>query len=297
MPRKSIKKPFLNSLVVYSSTNKKLNINSDEIGMGGEASVHESEDGSYAKIFNNKIDLDYKKNVVEKLYKTQLSNSIITPKELLFDKNKNFIGYTMEKKEGVELGKLLLPKGMQHFPKYTLADIIDLCITIINTYSEIHKESIIVGDINPRNILVYNKTTISIIDTDSFQIGKPSPAYLDTYRRRKYLDKNILSYMRSIRDDSYAITTLIFQLLHYGIPPYGGTNIEALKEAKYIFNPYYEDKYLVTDKTLIKAHNRLSLDLKKLFNDVFRNDKYVLISVLKNQLLAYKKMIEKILKK
>jgi serine/threonine protein kinase len=295
-PKSNIKKAFLKSFGVYTSTNKKLNINADKTCTGGEATIHDSEDGSYAKIFNNDVDLEYKKTIVEELNKMKLSNSIVTPKELLFDKNKNFIGYTMKKKEGIELGKLFLPRGMQHFPNYTLVDIIDLCITIINTYTEVHKQSIIVGDVNPRNILVYDKNNVSIIDSDSFQIGQPSPAYLEEYRRPRYYKKNILSYMRSKRDDTYSITILVFQLLIYGIHPYGGNDEKSIQEAKYIFNLYYPNKHLVTDKVLVKAYSRLSSNLKKLFYDVFKNDKYVLISTLKKNLQSYKQMVLKVQK-
>ncbi len=289
------KRVILDSLIVYSSTNKKVDLYEDNKKRGGEALLYETTDGYLAKIFHkNNINLEYKKDIIQKLKNMNFSNSIITPTEILFDEKQNFIGYMMPKKEGIELGKLLLKKVTDYFPKYKLIDIIDLSISITKAFEEIKSKSIVVGDINPRNILVKNKDNIFIIDTDSFQINKPSHAYMEEYRRPKYRNKDISSYMRTYKDDCYAVTTIIFQLLHFGLLPYGGTDEESLKEAKYVFNPYYPEKNLIKNKVLINAHNRLSHDLKIAFRDVFKYDKSVLISTLKTHLQAYRQMLSEV---
>lgn len=286
----------LNILGVYTSTNKKIDLNAKHINKGGEALIHETykKSASIAKIFNNKaIDLKEKETVLKKLQNANLSNSVVTPNELIYNQDKSFIGYTMKRKDGIELGLILVKKITDYFPNYTLIDVIELCITLINVFKSINNESIIVGDINPRNILVKSKSTIYLIDVDSFQMGKPSPAYKEEYRRKKYYNKDIRSYMRSISDDAYAITTIIFQILHYGMLPYGGDDEESLKNAVYIFNPYYQTKYITKEKMLISAHLRLSQELKITFNDVFKKEKYVDISILKKQLQAYRRMLLK----
>ena len=292
---KIFKKKFLNSLGVYTSTNQKINLNIDNTKRGGEALVYEASNGSLAKLFHkNNINLRYKENIISKLKNLNLSNSIVTPIEMLYNDKQEFIGYTMEKKEGVELGKILLKKITDFFPSYTLIDTIDLAISIVEVFEEIKANSIIVGDVNPRNILVNNKDTIYLIDTDSFQIGSPSLAYMEEYRRPIHRNKNIQSYLRTYKDDCFAVSTILFQLLHFGLLPYGGSDEESLHNAKYIFNPYYPEKNLISNEVLIKAHNRLSHELKLAFRDVFKYDKSVLISTFKKHLIAYKQMLTKV---
>jgi len=286
------KRKLLDTIEVYSSIGQKLDLYADTNKKGGEAEIYDVTDDSLAKIFHKKIDLKYKEDIVEKLIKINFSDSVVKPIEALYDKNQNFIGYSMEKKEEcIELEKIFLGKITDFFPKYTLIDKIDLAITIIEAYQDIHKESVIAGDINGSNVLVSNKDTIFIIDSDSFQIGKPSPAYKDQYRRTRHLSKHILDYMRTRKDDNFAITMLVFQLIHQGRYAYGGTDEESLVNAEYIFNPYYPNKNIETNKVLIRIHNNLSLELKKAFRDVFKYDRSIVISTLKEHLLAYKQIL------
>lgn len=290
---KSNGKQKLNTKEVYSSIGQKIDLYVDNNKRGGEAFVYEASDGSFAKVFHSNIDLDYKKEVVTKLQNIAFSNSIVKPLDSLYDDRKNFIGYSMERKEGVELGKLFLTKITDYFPTYNLIDTVDLAISIVKIFEEIKQNSIVVGDVNPRNILIKNKNTVFLIDCDSFQINKPSPAYMEEYRRPKYRNKNILSYRRNYKDDCFAVATIVFQLFHYGLMPYGGTDEQSLLESKYIFHSYYPDKYLVKKEVLIRAHNRLSSDLKKIFRDIFSLDKTVVISTLRKHLQTYKQILIK----
>ncbi|WP_428025524.1 hypothetical protein, partial [Arcobacter sp.] len=138
-----------------------------------------------------------------------------------------------------------------------------------------------------------DKDTIFLIDCDSFQLNSLSPAYMEEYRRPRHRNKNILSYRRNYKDDCFAVVTIIFQLLHYGLMPYGGTDEESLSKSTYVFHSYYPDKYLVKQEVLIRAHNRLSSDLKRVFRDIFSFDKTVLISTFKQYLIAYKEILIK----
>jgi DNA-binding helix-hairpin-helix protein with protein kinase domain len=276
--KKPVKNTFLNSFGVYTSTNQRLNINADKSCGGGEATIHESEDGDYAKIFNNQVDIKHKKSIVEVLHKAKFSNSIVTPKEILYDDKQNFIGYTMPKQDGVELGKLLIGKVTDYFPEYTLIETLDIALSVIKIFEETKARKVVVGDVNPRNILVANKDNVSL-------------AYMEEYRRPRHRGKSIQSYLRKYSDDCFSVATIIFQLLHFGLLPYGGSDEQSLNESIYIFNPYYPEKNLTTNKVLIKAHSRLSENLKLAFRDIFKNDKYVLISTLKEHILAYKNML------
>ncbi|WP_419763952.1 MAG: hypothetical protein ACNI28_09155 [Arcobacter sp.] len=288
------KRKILDSFEVYTQSNIKIELYDDNKKRGGEALVYDVKGSrSLAKIFHKgNIDLNYKENVVKQLQKLYFSKSIVTPKEILYDGNNSFIGYSMPKKKGVELGKLLIAKVTDFFPNYTLIDTLDIAISITKIFEETKDKKVIVGDVNPRNILVANKDEVYLIDTDSFQVGnKPSLAFMEEYRRPKYRGINIQNYLRIYKDDCFAVATIIFQLLHYGLLPYGGNDEKSLQDSLYIFNPFYPEKNIVTQQVLIKAHNRLSTDLKLTFRDIFKNDKSVLISTLKKHLLTYRNML------
>lgn len=94
-------------------------------------------------------------------------------RELLRDAEGNFVGYRMERARGTELQRALFtrPALEAHFPNWKKADMVQLCITILEKICALHGRGIILGDINPLNILVVSPTEVWFVDCDSYQIG------------------------------------------------------------------------------------------------------------------------------
>ena len=267
--------------------------NQKPIARGGEAKIYATSRNTLAKIFLPNQAISNKLNTITMLMQLQLPNNIATASYILNDVNNNFIGYEMQKLKGVELGLLFLPNGMKkHFKKYNLIDLLTLSISILDLFEVIHQESLIVGDINPRNILVESKDKVALIDTDSFQVGKPSGVGQAIYTRAINIGRPYSSYLRTIADDTYAISVIIFQILHYGALPYGSSNIDDLKYANYLYSPNSHTNHNVNPE-LVKAHHRLSLELKNYFHTQFKEQVYKPLASLKKGLKVYRKTLLK----
>jgi len=281
--------PFFDGkTVLYNASGKMIKIDKDYFAKGGEANIHNISKRLIAKIYHQGKATKNKLNVAHKLINANLPANVIVPIEVLYDENNNHVGYKMKRVAGVELGLLLLQNGIiKHFPKYNLLDVIELCITIVDTFKSINDESIICGDINPRNILVKDKRNISVIDVDSFQIGRPATTGLEEYTRQIHYGKSFDSYMRTIEDDAYAIATIIFQLLHRGSFPFGGTDTDSIQNGIYLYHPTNKSTNNVQSE-LVDAHHNLSHELRVYFYTQFANKQYVSITKLLDFLYEYR---------
>jgi hypothetical protein len=279
-------------LEYYGKNNRKFQIDKKPLAEGGEAIIYRVSVRRVAKIFHDGHATSDKEKKLNKLLKSNLPNNVLKPTELLYDKDGKFVGYIMSFANGVELGELFLPNGLNNtFPQYNLIDLTQLCLTIIQAYQSIHQESIICGDISFRNILVNSKNKVYILDVDSFQIGSPSPAGLDTYTRTCNQGKSFKGYMRNIEDDSYAITMLVFQILHYGYLPYGGDDVKSIKDGICLFNPEMTSHPEVKQE-IVDCYCDLSMELQVYFHEVFGLKKYRTLEQLFSHLVAYKKMLQ-----
>ena len=85
---------------------------------------------------------------------------------------KEFVGYMMPKAKGKELQKSIFikPLFLKNFPNWKKRDTVELCITILEKIKYLHDRNIVMGDINPANILVVSPKEVYFVDTDSYQV-------------------------------------------------------------------------------------------------------------------------------
>ena len=155
---------------------------------------------------------------------------ICLPKALLYNNNHEFVGYTMEQAEGKELQKcIFIPQLLaKNFPDWTKLETVTLCITILKKIKYLHDRNVILGDINPLNILVKSPTEVYFVDTDSYQIeGYPCPVGTTKFTAPEIQHKNFREFLRTIGNERFAVATLLFMIMLPGKPPYsrkGGEN-------------------------------------------------------------------------
>lgn len=137
----------------------------------------------------------------------------------------------MPKAEGLELSKSVfkLPLLKKYFPHWKKRDLVELCISILKKIKILHSNHIILGDINPMNILVKSPSEVYLIDCDSYQIDDfPCPVGTDSFSPPENIGKNFATFLRTKTHDNFAIAVLLFMILHVGKHPYdqqGGENI------------------------------------------------------------------------
>lgn len=216
---------------VFTSNKEKIQLK-DEIGQGGEGAVYETNTQYIAKIY-------YKYKVTKRIYeKLQLMISrkvafegICFPVDILLNAHNEFVGYLMPKAKGYQLQKIMFSKPLlnKYFPNFTKRDMIELCITILKKIEFLHSINVILGDINPNNILVVSPKEVYFVDTDSYQVeGFPCPVGTINFTAPEIQGKKYDSFLRTMGNEKFAIATLLFMIMLPGKPPYSQKDGENL---------------------------------------------------------------------
>lgn len=204
----------------------------DEKASGGEGTIYTTNvPNIVAKIYKpEKLDRAKFEKLKLMMTKSIDCDGICFPLALLYNDRSEFVGYLMNKAEGRELQRcLFIPQLLsKNFPNWTKVDTTKLCITILNKLKYLHERNVILGDINPNNILVVSPDTVYFVDTDSYQIeGFPCPVGTINYTAPEIQRKEYSSFLRTIGNENFAVATLLFMIMLPGKPPYslqGGEN-------------------------------------------------------------------------
>lgn len=206
-----------------------------KIALGGEGCIYDLEDGTVAKIYHqSKLTVGRRKKLERMMAEPVNCAGVCWPKELLSDAEGNFVGYRMERARGTELQRALFtrPALEAHFPEWKKADTVQLCITILEKICALHERGIILGDINPLNILVVSATEVWFVDCDSYQIGGyPCPVGTVRFTAPEIQKRNFADFLRTEGNEAFAIATLLFMIMLPGKSPYAQEGGGDLGEA------------------------------------------------------------------
>ena len=197
-----------------------------EIGSGGgEGYIYDTDHpNTVAKIYKpGKIDGAKFEKLKLMLTKNIQCEGVCFPKALLYNSRGEFVGFLMDKASGKELQKcIFIPMLLRkYFPNWKKKDTVQLCITILNKLKYLHDRNVILGDINPNNILVVSSTEVYFVDTDSYQIGGyPCPVGTINYTAPEIQKKRFDSFLRTMGNERFAVATLLFMIMLPGKPPY-----------------------------------------------------------------------------
>lgn len=200
---------------------------------GGEGSIYFTDLSDFvAKIYKqDKLDKSKLEKIKLMLTKKIECDGVCFPVACLFNVKNEFVGYLMKKAHGKELQKcVFIPKLLAKiFPDWQKKDTVQLCITILNKIKYLHDRNVILGDINPNNILVVSPLEVYFVDTDSYQIeGYPCPVGTINFTAPEIQRKpSFGSFLRTIENERFAVATLLFMIMLPGKPPYslqGGEN-------------------------------------------------------------------------
>ena len=203
----------------------------EEMASGGEGRIFTTNTPYLAKIYKEgKLSQRKYEKIKLMLSKKINCTGICYPQACLYNKDKQFVGYLMPRAQGKELQKCLFIKPLlfKNFPHWKKRDTVELCITILEKIKYLHSRNIIIGDINPANILLVSPTEVYFVDTDSYQIeGFPCPVGTINYTAPEIQRKTFATFLRSYGNEYFAVATLLFMIMLPGKPPYsqqGGEN-------------------------------------------------------------------------
>ena len=278
------------------------------IAAGGEGHIFLTDESSVVcKIYKKESLTELKRDKIKLMLTRQVDiRGIAWPIDYVMNKSGDFVGYVMPKAHGVPLQPTIFVKP--HFekclPNWTRRDLAVVCLKFLEYMQTLHAANILVGDINPLNILI-NKDSDDVwfVDTDSFQIENyPCPVGTVNFTAPEIQGQKYTSFLRTKEHELFAVATMLFMILLPGKPPYsqqgGGTPGENIRNMRFPY-PFHNDEANVQHRgenlpsgpyRFIWSH--LSWGLKEAFHETFRNNKRVSLERWMDLLGKYKFSIE-----
>ena len=196
----------------------------ERIGGGGEGNIYETNTPFVAKIYKQEKITKDKKEKLELMVSRKIQyEGVCFPVGIVNNLENEFVGCLIPKAKGKQLQTSIFIKPLfqKYFPGWKKRDTVELCITILKKIKYLNDRNIIIGDINPANILVVSPKEVYFVDTDSYQVGDfPCPVGTVNYTAPEIQKRNFSSFFRSKGNERFAIATLLFMIMVPGKPPY-----------------------------------------------------------------------------
>lgn len=268
---------------VYNKNQKTINLK-EEINKGGEGTVYLVDERTVAKIYHPKsLTVEKEAKIKALLSKKIRFEGICAPMESLYDNKDKFIGYLMQKadaEKGFELQTCIFNPALlkNKLPNWTRLNLVNLSITILEKIKYLHQNGIIIGDINPFNILIKDDKTVFFVDVDSYQVDN-FPCPVGTVHFTAPEIQNVESFNKLIRTEEheyFAVATLLFMIFLSGKTPYsfqgGGNMKENITSMNFSYPLGDEDNYMAPQGMWEFIWSELSYEVRKAFYTVFKEN-------------------------
>ncbi|WP_240694724.1 hypothetical protein [Cryobacterium sp. SO1] len=234
------------SVIAESQHSRHALVLGDLIGEGGEGSVYavQGDKSQVVKIFDKDHRTEHRKAKLELLISHELgSQGIGFPTNIVTNSDGNFVGYAMPRASGKELqATIMRPARFRRvYPTWTKADLVDVCVSFLEKVAYLHSLNILLGDINPKNLMVDEHKNVWIIDADSWQVeGYPCPVGTAMFTASS-ITGDYADVLRTVEEERFAVATMLFMILITGQFPYaragadGGDFAALIKEGKFAF--------------------------------------------------------------
>src|SRR5215475_13272682 len=209
------------------------------IGTGAEGEVYEIQDNSdlVAKVYHEPPPKEKAEKLValSRLGNERLFNLSAWPVTTLRDaQDGEVVGFVMKKiSQAEEVHALHSPKSrLQKFPEASWAFLIYVAANIARAVAAVHEHGLVIGDVNPKNILVTRKATVYLLDVDSFQVSADGKTYRCEGGFPEYTPPELQGVAfrdvdRAQEHDCFGLGVVIFQLLFMGRHPFSGRYLDA----------------------------------------------------------------------
>lgn len=173
-----------------------------------------------------------------------------------------FWGSNPERVEGLVLPQIVGPQPLHqlynpaaraaHFPKADHRTLVDAARQLCAVFAAAHEMGIVLGDVNPSNVLLDSTGQIQLIDLDSSQFtspyGRSWPCDLGTplFTPPEWHGKPLRGSIRTPESDAFGLAVLLFHLLQGGRHPFSGVPAgpnapqrpeEAIRLKLYAYSP------------------------------------------------------------
>ena len=219
---------------IYTQTGKPIALG-EVLGQGGEATIYAT---NHAKIQAVKVyrappssALVDKLTTLVGLASNRFLKFCAFPVVLIRDRpDGRVIGYGMQRLHASlrPLHQLYGPRDRkEYFPDSNWKFLIHMARNLAQAVALLHEVGIVVGDLNPNNILVGPRGELFVVDVDSFQVSDAGRMYRCTVGMPDFLAPELISRPLDATDrapahDDFVLAILIFHLLNLGRHPFQG---------------------------------------------------------------------------
>lgn len=257
-----------------------------EVSQGGEGVIYEtSTPGMVCKIYHSDKLTSLKRQKIELMVSRKIDRvGICWPTEIILNKHREFVGYIMPRADGKTMQASMVVKAvlLKNFPKWQRIDLVNLCLAFLEQVRYLHSLNILVGDINPQNLLItQDSKRLWLVDTDSFQVEAfPCPVGTVTFTAPEIQGQAYGNFLRSMQHELFAVATMLFMILFPGKPPYsqlgGGSTAENIKSKKFPYRDFNDKENFSGENAPHGSWgiiwNHLSKDMRAAFHRTFSRD-------------------------
>jgi DNA-binding helix-hairpin-helix protein with protein kinase domain len=204
-----------------------------ELGHGGEGAVFavEGHGDQVAKIYSappepRKI---RKLSAMAEVAVPALLRIASWPLDLLTDGNGTVCGFVMPRLIARrDIHELYSPKSRSEaFPEADFRFLVHVGANIARSFTVVHEQGHVVGDVNHGNLLVSPDATVTLIDCDSFQIRHGAEVFTcdvgsPLFTAPELQGQAFRGLVRSANHDHFGLAVLLFHLLYMGRHPFAG---------------------------------------------------------------------------
>ncbi|RPF29040.1 protein kinase domain-containing protein [Georgenia muralis] len=280
----------------------------ERISRGKEGSVYQvdGEPHLVAKIFKKGKVTTHRKEKVELMVQHKVWLPGVCFPESILSYEGEFVGFTMRRAQDAHVlnDTIFIPQELDRlYPGWTRRDLVDVCLSCLKRVKSLHDLNILIGDINPNNVMLGNQKDAWIIDIDSVQVeGYPCPVGWDEFTAPEILGG--VQGLRSIEHEYFAIAVLVFMIMMTGTFPYENSGSDdTVQNIKSGLFPYGFDgkseRDLQPPLRWLYVWSHLSYQLKELFWNSFHRegsryqpDKRVTVEEWINAFEGFKKNLE-----
>lgn len=208
-----------------------------EIAKGGEGAIWKTNRSGYlGKIYYKPTPQQVEKlrlmlaNPPQNPTASQNHIAISWPIDLIEDSQKNCVGFLMpEITNAKEMINIYHPKLRgKEAPRFNWYCLHIIALNFVSILKEIHGRNYIIGDISAKNVLVNDRSLVSLIDTDSFQVqdSKTGKFYRCSVASEGFIPpelvgKNLSQLTQTRSHDRFRLAVIIYYLL-FGHHPFMG---------------------------------------------------------------------------
>lgn len=274
----------------------------DRIGGGGEGTIYRTDkDGLVCKVYKPERLRHLVQQKVELMLRKAVDiPGVCWPKGAVYTNGDQFVGYLMDEAGGRPMQPLIFIKPVlqKNFPHWTRSHLVDLALNILEKISLLHQYNIIIGDINPLNILVVNEKKVYLVDTDSYQIEDfPCPVGTVNFSAPEIQGRDYKTFLRTFEHEYFAVATLLFMILLPGKPPFshqgGGTPGENIRRMDFSYPLGEHSNKKAPDGPWKFIWSHMPYKVKEAFYGVFRKNQRLTTDEWLQLMRTYRDLISK----